>query len=80
MTTLLELEQESVQLSIKIRTHLMKVPFPDKNRHAEKLCNECRPWFLRKSALIKEIYAARNAPKSIETLVPNETSIKENNE
>lgn len=59
MPTLAELLQEQQILSANIRRHTMTIPLPDRNKHADKLCPACKPWFDRSRQLVTMIYKAR---------------------
>ena len=60
MQTLNELINEQAALSHKIRMHVMSIPLPNRNAHADKLCKECQPWFDRSRQLVTLIYQSRN--------------------
>ena len=60
MPTLSELLQEQQILSANIRRHVGTIPLPNRNKHADTLCDGCRPWFERSRQLITLIYQARN--------------------
>ena len=60
MPTLSELLQEQQILSANIRRHVGTIPLPNRNKHADTLCDGCRPWFERSRQLVTQIYKVRN--------------------